>query len=71
MNGFKEEDVQKLAKFNNFVNQHATFNITTAELVEYYKLLAWFQSELTPKVRANILEIKAIHESEESSEGDS
>lgn len=61
---FTEEDVTKIVKFNNFIAKHAKFTVDTAELVEYYKLLGWFQSTLTTKVKDHIFEVISVDQGE-------
>lgn len=65
---FTEEDKAKVVAFLNMVAEHAEFKVNTNELIEYFKLVAYMQKELIPKVDANILEVKRVVESEESSE---
>lgn len=61
---FKEEDKQKVIDFLNFVAKKAEFKVVTAEIIDYFKLLTFMQTELLPKVNANILEIKEVIEEE-------
>ena len=62
---FTEEDKQKLVEFLNMVAKHAKFEMNTAELIQYFKLLSHMQTKMIPKVDANILEIKRIIEAKQ------
>jgi hypothetical protein len=62
---FTEDDKQKLVEFLNMVAKHAKFELSTAELIQYFKLLSHMQTKMIPKIDANILEIKRIIEAKE------
>lgn len=63
---FTQEDVEKVAEFLNMVAEHAKFKVDTQELIKYFKSLAYMQSTILPKMKANILEVtKVIEASEE------
>ena len=62
---FNEEDKQKVVEFLNSVAKHATFNMNTTELIQYYKSLSYMQQKLLPKIEANIFEIKRVVEPSE------
>jgi hypothetical protein len=64
-NKFSEEDKKKVVEFLNLIAEKAEFKLNTQDVIKYFKLLAFMQQELLPKINANILEIKAIHESKE------
>lgn len=67
-NTFTEEDKQKLVDFLNFVAKRAEFpNWKTEDSITHFKLLAYLQQQLLPKIEKNILEIKRVIESTESS----
>lgn len=63
---FDEEDKKKVIDFLNMVAKHAKFELNTAELIQYFKLLSHMQTKIVPKVEANILEVKRVIESKES-----
>lgn len=67
---FGEEDKKKLVQYLNLVAKHARFDVSTNELIEYFKLLNWMQSSLIPKVEANYFEIKKYIEPEEAPAGE-
>lgn len=62
---FSEEDKQKVVEFLNQVATHARFDVNTSELISYFKNLSFMQQVLLPKINANILEIKQIHQAPE------
>jgi hypothetical protein len=62
---FIEDDKQKLVEFLNMVAKHAKFELNTAEVIQYFKLLSHMQTKMIPKIDANILEIKRIIEAKE------
>lgn len=59
---FSEEDKKKFVEFLNYVAKHATFQMKTSELIEYFKLLSYMQQNLLVKIDKNILEIKRVVE---------
>jgi hypothetical protein len=65
---FKEEDKEKVIEFLNLVAKHAKFNMDTAEIINYFKLLSFMQKELLPKINANILEIVKVVEAKPTEE---
>jgi hypothetical protein len=58
---FNEEDKQKFIDFLNMIADKATFNLNTSEIINYFKLIQHMQVSILPKINANILEIKKIH----------
>lgn len=65
-NPFLEEDKEKLVKFLNMVATKAKFNdMSTQEIIEYFRLLNFMQATLLPKVNDHIFEIKEVIEEEE------
>lgn len=64
---FSEIDKQKFIEFLNAVAKHATFEMNTEELVNYFKLLAHMQQSVLPKINANILEIIKVMEAKKDS----
>lgn len=65
-NKITEEDVKKVIEFLNMVAQKAQFNMNTMEIIKYFGLLSHMQKDIIPKLRDNILEVIAVHESEPS-----
>jgi len=61
---FNEEDKQNFISFLNMVAEKAKFELNTSEIIKYFKLLAHMQQHIVPKIEANILEIKKVHEPE-------
>lgn len=59
---FTEEDQKKVAEYLNSVAKNAKFNLSTTELIEYFKLLSYMQQQILPKINANILEVKKVVE---------
>jgi len=59
---FTEEDKSKATKFLNLVAKHARFNVDTNELIEYFKMLAFMQQSLLPKIDDHILEYRRVIE---------
>jgi len=66
---FTQEDKENVVEFLNIVAKNAKFNMDTQEIIKYYKLLSHMQLEILPKIESNILEILAVREAEESTEG--
>lgn len=62
---FTEDDKKKVIEFLNMVAKHATFKISTTELINYFKLLSHMQQAILPKIEANTLEIKRVIETQE------
>jgi hypothetical protein len=67
-NNFNEEDKKKVIQFLNLIAEKARLDLNTQEVIQYYGLLSYMQKELIPKIDSNILEIVAVHESEDSKE---
>ena len=61
---FKEEDKVKVVEFLNMVAQKANLNLNTQEIIKYYGLLSYMQTELLPKINNNILEVVKVVEAE-------
>lgn len=60
---FKEQDKEKVIEFLNFIYEKAEFNNwTTKDTVEHFKLLAYMQKELLPKIEKNICEVTKVVE---------
>lgn len=55
-----EQDIANAAKLLNFVATKAEFKLNTAEVISYYHLLNWAQTQLIPKLEANVFEIKQV-----------
>lgn len=69
-NNFSEEDKQKVVKFLNMVASSARFDLDTAEIIEYFKLLAFMQQILIPKIDKHCLEVLKVVEPEPVAESD-
>lgn len=66
---FTKEDKEKVIEYLNRVAKHAKFSdINTTDLISYYKLLAHMQTQILPKIEANILEVIDIVEPKENEE---
>lgn len=65
---FSEEDKQKVVQFLNMVAKNATFEMKTADIIEYFKLLSWMQQSLLPKIESHYFEVIRVHEPEEAGE---
>jgi hypothetical protein len=62
---FAKEDKEKVIEFLNRVAKHAKFSdMSTNELIDYYKSLAYMQTTLLPKIEHNILEVVRVVEEE-------
>lgn len=67
---FTEEDKNKVVEFLNLIATKAKLNdMSIQDNIKFYGLLSYIQQELLPKIDANILEVVAVHEAEESQEG--
>lgn len=62
---FTEDDKAKFINFLNMVAKHGRFDLSTPELIEYFKLLSHMQKVMIPKLDANILEILKVVEPKE------
>ncbi len=66
---FNEEDKKNFIDFLNMIAKHGKFELSTAELIQYFKLLSHMQQKMLPKIEANVLEVKKIvHSNQESSD---
>lgn len=65
MNTFNEEDKNKFIQFLNLIAVKGEFNLKTAEVITFFKLLQHMQTVVLPKINDNILEIVAVHEGNE------
>ena len=70
-NNFTEEDKKKVVDFLNAVAKHAKFEMDTKEIIEYFKLLSYMQSNLLPKIDDNIFELKKVVEHKEEKKKES
>ena len=59
-NSFKDEDNENVIKFLNIVALKAEFQLKTPDIIEFFKLLKYMQTELLPKIDSHILEVKRI-----------
>lgn len=65
-NKFSEKDKELVIDFLNFISNKAEFNkINTREIIQYFKMLNKLQTEILPKIEANILEVKEVITKEE------
>jgi hypothetical protein len=70
-NHFNEEDKQKFIEFLNMTAKHASFQLRTEEIINYFKLLAHMQQSILPKLDANMLEIVKVVEAEKEADANS
>ena len=61
---FTEEDKKRVIEFLNAVAKYAKFEVSTDELISYFKSLAHMQQVILPKIEANILEVVKVVEPE-------
>jgi hypothetical protein len=59
---FTDDDKQKVVEFLNLVATNATFEMSTDEIIKYFRALSHMQQVILPKINANIFEIKQVHE---------
>jgi len=57
---FTDDDKKKFIEFLNFVHDKAKWEIDTKEVLAFFKLMAYMQQSILPKIDANILEIKEV-----------
>jgi len=61
-NKFSEADVEKAVEFLNFIAMEASFkDMDVKKTIKFYGLLSWAQGQLVNKLKANILEVVAVH----------
>lgn len=66
-NNFTEEDYKKVIEFLNFMAQRAEFsNWKTEDTVAHFKLLAYMQQTIIPKIQKHILEVVQVVEPEKA-----
>ena len=63
---FNDEDKKKVVRFLNMIAASARFDMNTVELIEYFKLLAYMQQTLIPKIDKHCLEVLKIIEPADS-----
>lgn len=63
---FNEEDVKKFVNFLNTVAKKAEFKMDTQDIIKYFGLLSHMQQVIVPKLKANVLEVVAIHETDQA-----
>ena len=62
-NTFTEDDKKQVVDFLNFIANRAVFpDWKTADSITHFKFLAFMQQTLLPKIDANILEVVAIRQ---------
>ena len=60
---FTDEDKDKVIEYLNTVANKAVFNnMTTKDIIEYFRLLNYMQVELLPKINDHVFEIKEVIE---------
>ena len=65
-NKFNEKDKEQLIEFLNFIANKAEFNkLSTNEIIKYFRLLNFMQTQMLPKVDSNIMEIKRVIEAKD------
>jgi hypothetical protein len=52
------------------INSHAEFTIKQLDMIEYVRLLGWAQSQLIPRIRANVFEVVRVAETEPNTESE-
>jgi len=59
---FTEDDVEKMTKFINLINEKMEFKagLKITDIPNIYSYLAWIQRTLIPTIEANILEVVAV-----------
>lgn len=58
---FTDQDTEKLVEFLNFVATNAEFSkLDVKKMLQFTKLLNWFQTGLLPKMEAHKFEILSI-----------
>ena len=67
---FSEDDKKKFTHFLNMVATHSKFTLDTFQLLDYAKLLAHMQTQILPKIDANILEVRRVIEAQKSAESE-
>ena len=67
---FNDDDKQKVVKFLNMVASNARFDLDTAEIIEYFKLLSFMQQNLLPKINSHCLEVLKVVDPEPAVESD-
>lgn len=66
---FTEEDRNKVIDFLNFIAKKAEFNNwKTEDSITHFKLLAYIQQIVIPKIESNILEVKEVVQNKEKEE---
>ena len=69
-NKFSEEDKGKVVDFLNMIVKHGRFDMTTLDIIKYFKLLNFMQTDLIPKIDQNVLEIVKYKEAAKSESGE-
>jgi hypothetical protein len=62
---FTEEDKIKTVEFLNMIAKHSKHEVSTQELITFFRLLSHMQQRILPKIEANILEVKKVVEPKE------
>lgn len=61
-NKFNDKDIENFVKLLNFVSDKGKFEVNVSEVISFYKLLAWAQTDLKKKLEANVFEITRVVE---------
>jgi len=62
---FQTVDKEEVVKFLNLIAKHAKFNFDTQEVIAFYKALSYMQTQLLPKIEANLLEVVKVVDKED------
>lgn len=68
-NKFNENDKEQFVKFLNYIAENAEFQkMKTKDVIAYFKLLSHMQTQILPKIEANIFEIIEVIEPDKKEE---
>ena len=60
---FTSKDTEKLISLLNLVATHSEFNkLTVNNILEFARLLNWSQTQLLPKIEANVFEVLGVRQ---------
>lgn len=62
---WSEEDSNKIIEYLNLVATHAKFNVSTQELIKYFKCLNWMQHTLLNKIKDSSVSDVTVRTKEE------
>jgi len=64
-NGFNKDDKKRIIEFLNLMAEKANFDgLKVADIIKIHNALAYMQTNLLPKIDANILEVIQVIEPE-------